>query len=101
MSKANKRMTEAERFVALDAAFQQLLPAFYGVLCDEENFTSFLVKAKPDGTVISVVKQFGGDGGPMVVFGTGYGAIGALMGVEASIRADAWRPDTPWKGSGK
>lgn len=76
--------------------FRESFPHVFSVLEREEDFISLLLKAKDDGTCLAVLKQFGPDGAPMVCFGSGYGAVACILGLDASIQGNKWRVDTPW-----
>ncbi len=96
----SKQLPLSARFIKLGSIFQELLPHLNAVLADEQDFISLQIKVRPDSTCLAVVKKFGADGGPMVLFGSGYGVPGALMAADASAQGNRWRPDKPYKASG-
>lgn len=65
------------------------------------DFIELRLKSRPDGTILAILKRYGADGGPMVLFGVGYDASLALMALNQSSQGDNWRVDTPWSPSGK
>jgi hypothetical protein len=96
--KKTVKKTEVERFVELHDYIKDALPHLYGFLTDEDDFVGLSIKRKADGTFLSLAKGFDSDGGPVVCFGTGYGAIGCLFGIDSTIQAGNWRKDKPWNG---
>lgn len=77
------------------------LPSFANWYEDEERFVELRLKARDDGTTLAIAKGFGPDGGPLVCFGSGYGLVGALIAVDATIQAGRWRDDPPWQPDSK
>ena len=97
-SNKTEKYSGRELWVELGLFIQTQLPQFSSVLADEETFISLHIKARDDGSFMGVLKQFGADGGPMVLFGAGYGIAGVLISLEGSVAAGSWRPDKPWAG---
>ncbi len=77
-------------------AFAELFPHLAAVLGDEGDFNGLFLKVQADGTVLAVLKRFDSSGSPMVCFGSGYGAVGALHGVDRTVAGNGWRVDKPW-----
>ena len=98
MSTNSKRLAPAQRYTALGAQLEKLIPSLWAVWNAEDEFIGMHVKARPDGSTLAVVKRYGADGGPVVLFGNGYGVAGAFMAADAAVQGDAWRVDKPWKG---
>lgn len=92
-----KRKGASERLVRLDDSLHELIPHLYGVLCEEDDFIEFRVKAQDDGTVLGILKRYNPEGAPMVLFGGGYGVLGAFLTVDAAVQGNRWRVDKPWK----
>jgi len=98
MSTRSTQNTPAQRFTILGAELQAHLPHLYAVLQDESNFIELRIKMRADGSMLGILKRHGDDGGPMVLFSNGYGAAGALLGLDLAIQGNAWKVDTPWPG---
>lgn len=88
-----RQNSEAERFNAFDSALRAAAPHLYGWLVDTENVRRFTVKAQDDGTYLAVAAGDGPDGGAVVCFGVGYGAIGAFYAIERTIQGGNWKVD--------
>lgn len=82
--------------VQLEGTLRLQFPHLLAVLLEEREFIELRVKARDDGTTLSIVKKYGPDGKPIVCFGVGYGVVGSLLGIDASINAGAWKNDRPW-----
>lgn len=93
----SKKLAASERFAVLGSQLGTLLPHLNGVLSDETDFISLQIKLRPDGTCLAVLKKYGDDGRPLVLFGSGYGVPGALMGTDSAVQGGRWRPDKPFK----
>lgn len=92
-----KKASRVDQWTAFDAMLQAAVPHLHAVFSRESDFIEIRVKARDDGTCLTIVKAYSADGAPMVVFGSGYGVAAALMGVDGSIQGGRWRPDRPWK----
>lgn len=101
MAKKSASGRSAERWAELGDEIHQRLPHLYAWLVDEDDFAELRLKARPDGTTLAIAKGYGTDGGPVVCFGSGYGAVGALMAIDATIQGGRWREDKPWSGNKK
>lgn len=85
-------------YLNLEKGLYVNLPQLRAVtLAAEEEFVSLLVKRRGASDWLVVCKRFAGDGGLEVVFGSGFDLVGALLGLEGSLAANRWRPETPWK----
>ena len=93
-------MNAGEKFTALGAQLQVLVPHLSAVLAAEDEFIELRIKSRPDGSMLVILKRYGDDGGPMVLFANGYGASGVLLATDAAIQGDAWRVDKPWTPKG-
>lgn len=88
-----RKNTEVERFLAFDSIVKDALPQFHAFLTDEEDFRGFSVKPRDDGTFLAVAMGTSSDGLPVVCFGQGYGATGAIYGMERTLAANQWKTD--------
>lgn len=100
MSTNSKRVSPGARFTIVGAQLEAHLPHLYSVLADEDSFTELRIKVRPDGSMLGVLKRYGEDGGPLVLFSNGYGVAGALLGLDLAVQGGAWKVDKPWKGKG-
>jgi hypothetical protein len=96
----NKKSSGQEAWARLDDTLSTTAPQLYSVLRDEEDFISLRLLLRDDRTVLAVLKKYGSDGGKLVCFGSGYGVSGALIAVNSTIAANAWKVDKPYKVSG-
>lgn len=96
----SRQDSQRGRYDAAHKTFSQLFPQIYSVLDRERDFVSLLVKVRDDGSCIAVLKEFGPDGAKLVCFGSGYGAVGALLGLEGSVAAGHWKVDKPYHEGG-
>lgn len=87
----------AEGMAELGEAVRLRLPHFASWYVDEESFGELRLKARDDGTTLAIAKGYGPDGGAVVCFGSGYGLIGALIAIDATIQGGRWRVDKPWQ----
>lgn len=88
--------SRARAWEALEKSLRDNVPSLFGELSNEGSFVELRVKARNDGTTLTILKVDGPDGGPLVCFGSGYGAAGALMAIDATIQGGRWRADKPW-----
>lgn len=98
MSTKARKITPSQRYTALGASIEKYIPHLWGVLTAEDDFIELRLKAREDGSILAIVKRYSPDGGPVVLFGNGYGASGALLAADAAIQGDSWREDKPWPG---
>lgn len=84
-------------WVSVHDRFRESFPHVFSVLSAEEDFISLLIKARDDGSCLAVLKRFGPDGAPNVCFGSGYGAVACILGLDASVQGGKWRFDEPWE----
>lgn len=96
-----RKVRRSDAWSELDQAFSRLVPHFASYYGDEEDFIDCKVKNMPDGTWLVIAKKYNGDGSPMVLFGAGYGFVGAIMAADASMQGDRWKPDKPWRPKDK
>lgn len=101
MSKKKSIKVPHERWVELDDALGRLVPHLSSVLQDEDVFVELRILAREDGSTLTVFKTVGADGGPMVCFGSGYGAVGSLVALDRTVQGGHWRVDKPWDGNKK
>lgn len=95
-----KKFSYPARYEAAHKHMEAMCPHVYGLFSGSEDFVSLLVKAKDDGTYLAVLKKYAADGGPVVLFGSGYDVPGALMGLDLAAQGGAWKVDKPWSGKG-
>lgn len=93
----SKRSNASDRILGLDKALRDYVAHVASYLGDEETFVSLYFKHQDDGTVLAVAKRYGPDGGPQVCFGGGYGVIGAMLSLNATIASDNWKTDKPYR----
>lgn len=84
-------------YVALHRACPQLTNL---MMRNPEDFVSLTLRQRGTNDVIAIMKRYAPDGGQEVLFGTGYDALGALLGLEGACAANRWRPDAPWVPNG-
>ena len=96
----SRKSEKISPLLALAAALEAHVPQFFAWSCDEDDFRELRIKLKPDGTMLVVAKGTFADGGPSVCFGVGYGVVGALLAVNATITSGNWRKDKPWPNKG-
>jgi len=101
MSRNSGKRSPAELWSSNNSKLRGMIPHCYSVFSDAENFISLHIKARDDGTVLAVAKQYGDDGRPVVAFGSGYDVMAGLMGLDSSIQGGHWRVDKPWEPPGK
>ena len=88
----------AARYVQLELGIYSNLPQVRALVhADGVDFEGLLIKHRGVQDWIVVAKRIGPDGGPQVIFGSGFDFIGALLGLEGSLASNRWRVDTPWK----
>lgn len=85
------------RWMRVDEQLRVELPQVMSIIEANSDFVELRLKARDDGTTLGILKVFGPDGGPMVCFGVGYGAVLALMALEATIAGGHWKVDRPWQ----
>jgi len=90
------KTSQAENWIKKEKDFRKLFPTVGAWLADEQDFSQLLLKVRPDGTTLAIAKGYGPDGGPIVCFGSGYGAIAALMAIEKTMQGGYWKVDKPW-----
>lgn len=100
MARKTKKNNRSSAWLALDQVIKNEVPHLAAVLADEEDFISFHIKMRDDGSVIGVLKRFGSDGGKLVCFGSSYTVSGCFVAVDATIQGGNWKVDKPWNGSG-
>lgn len=97
MARNNSKKNGQRRWAVLDDALRDGVPHLSGVLNDEENFVSLLLKARDDGTCLAVLKKYSGDGTPLVCFGSAYSVSGCMVAIDATINGGNWKTDKPWQ----
>lgn len=93
-----KKVSEVERFIAFDDMLRGALPQLHGFLTDEESYRGLSIRPRDDGTFLAIAMGTSSDGVPVVCFGQGYGASGALFGLDLSLGAGSWKKDKFAKG---
>lgn len=97
--KQNKR-SGGERLVEFDASFLKYVPHLRAFFSNEESFIDIRLKARDDGTILVIAKEYSSDGTPMVCFGVGYGVVAALLAIDATMNGGRWKIDKPWQPKG-
>jgi hypothetical protein len=101
MQQKNKKRTQAERYAWVHDKLQEMVPHVFSFLMDEDDFVELRIKKQADGSCLAIAKGYDSDGSPVVCFGGGYGYVGALMAIDATIQGGNWRADKPWNPSKK
>lgn len=101
MPKKSDVNSQRQRWNRIEDSLHRELPQLLSWLMNESDFGELRLKARDDGTTLAIAKGYGEDGGPVVCFGVGYGAVLALMAIESTITGNNWRLDKPWKGGTK
>lgn len=96
MSKKASKNRGPEKWLSAVDAVALSFPHLSGWFSDEESFREIRVQLRNDGSCLSIAKGYASDGGPVVCFGSGYGLIGSLLALDASIQGGNWREDKPW-----
>lgn len=96
MARKKSQKNAQQRYQELSSQMQGLVPHLASWLGEEEDFRELRVKARPDGTMLSIAKGYNGDGGEIVAFGSGYGFVGSLLALDATINGGHWKVDVPW-----
>lgn len=90
----------SQLMLAIASGLKEQLPHLFAVLDNEQDFIELRVKARDDGSTLAILKRYDAEGGPVVCFGNGYGCVGALMAIDATIQGGSWRVDKPWDPGG-
>lgn len=93
-----KKNPRSQLWSAMSEQIHRDLPHLSSFFSDDERFIELRVKLMPDGTHLTIAKGYGPDGGPLVLFGAGYGFVGALLAADSAMQGNRWKVDTPWKG---
>lgn len=91
-----KKVPGGQRLLDTHGALHKTLPYLSGVFDAEDEFIEFRFKIMDDGTTLGILKRYGSDGGPMVLFASGYGVYGCLLAVDSAVQGNRWRIDKPW-----
>lgn len=97
MAKNRKKNSSQERWLSIDECMREYAPHLSAWWNDDEEFSELRLKARPDGTTLAIAKGYGGDGGPVVCFGVGYGVPAALLAIDGTINGGRWKVDEPWQ----
>ena len=60
-----------------------------------EDFKELRVYQRGEGDCLGVLKRYGNDGAPEVIFGNGVDFVACLLALEGSMRANRWRQEDP------
>lgn len=78
----------------IHATFAEATPSVYRLVSDtSEGFISIRLSYRGPHDWLAIGKRYGDDGSPEVIFGSGVDFASALLGLEASIDQNKWRPD--------
>jgi len=97
VTRKTQKKTAQQRWVTLSDLIHEQVPHLFSVLDNEEDFVELRIKSRPDGTTLAILKKYDMDGGPVVCFGSGYGVVGSLVAVDATVQAGNWKVDKPWQ----
>ena len=100
MSSASKKRSVIERFTDFHDRVQEETPHLYRWLTEGGSFRGLTVVRQDDTTCLAVARSWGGEGDEVVLFASGYGALGALFTLDGAIQGDNWRKDKSWTGKG-
>lgn len=76
------------------AAIAHTVPLVTGLVAKgDSGFISLAVKYRAEYDFLAVAKRYNNDGRVDVIFGSGTDFVGSLLGLEAAIEDDKWRPD--------
>lgn len=62
-----------------------------------EDAIEVRIKQRGPGDWMAIAKRFGPDGGPQVLFGTGYDFLSCVLGLNGAMAGDRWRADKPYR----
>jgi hypothetical protein len=96
-----KGRSDASAYVLVEQAVYGRLPQLRGLVFTRAgDFAGLNIRQRGAGDWIAVAKRYGDDGGPQVLFATGFDFVGLLLNLEGSLAADRWREDKPWTPGG-
>ena len=64
---------------------------------NEADATEVRLRCRGESDWLAVAKRVGDDGGPEVVFANGFDFVSCWLALNASMAADQWKVDKPWK----
>ena len=98
MSSGSKKRSIIKRFTDFHDLVESETPHLFRWLTEEGSFRGLTVVVKDDSTCLAIARSWGGEGDEIVLFASGYGALGALFTLDGAIQGDNWRKDKPWDG---
>lgn len=101
MAVSKKKNTKRVQWDRFHDKLREEIPSVVAFWDSYEEFREVRFKTRNDGTILAVAKGYSADGGLVVCFATGYDVVTALMALDGSIQAGAWREDKPWSSNGK
>lgn len=82
----------------LDRTLSKYCSNLYALVAhDWGDASQVTFKHQGENVWLVVVKRYGDDGAPQVLFATAYDFVGAVLAVNAAIASGSWKPDKPWK----
>lgn len=90
-----------ERWLNINGYLKQNLSHLLAWAGRVEDFSEIRLKARDDGTILAIAKGYGSDGAPVVLFGSGYDIVLALIALDGAIQGGKWRVDKPWPNGSK
>lgn len=88
------------KIAQIHATLSAELPQLYAFLTSGDDFQEMRIYLRPDGSHLGVLKGYGGDGTPVICFGSGLDAVTCFLGIEMTLTASRWRTDKPVEKEG-
>lgn len=67
---------------------------------DAESVNDLRIKQRGEDDWLCVLRRYGDDGAPQVLFATGTDWLTCLWAADKLVQAGKWRDDKPWKRQG-
>lgn len=101
-TRARSGATGAGRYADLEHSLRDLVPAIARLLMlHEEAGPQLKLVCRGAGDWLAVATCTGDDGGPQVLFATGFDVTGCLLALDAQVEHGRWRPDTYRSAAGR
>lgn len=86
---------EVQLIMEQHSAFKKVFPHLYGLMVTRSNdFNGISIFLGHSGDWLCMVKRFGEDGSPEVMFCAGQTPFDALTTANRAVQGGKWRPDT-------